>query len=678
MKKLFFLIAFVCFGFVVKSQDPVIDSLKAELKKVKNDTTKCEILNQLIEQEVDDNVWPKYNVSMKITAMTNLKKYKKGHPLYKVFSRYLAASINNIGYIYSIRGDVYNALNYYHQGVDIQREIGDKKGLATSYNNIGSIYNDQDDADKAFEYYKQALKIQEEISDKSGLAVTLLNLGFYYDNNLKDEEKALEYYHRSLDLSVELGDKPGQVYTMNNIGLTLDELGNEKLPIEYFTKALALAEETGYIEGVSHSMYCLATWYNQKKEYAKARNYALKSIETAKDQGVAQRMRDGYEILAKIYRNLNDFRNAYESQVTFMEMRDSLNNEQTKQISIKRELKNEYEIKAQVDRVKAFEEKRISDARNADRLKQERIMFIALAVILGLVVVFTIFVFQRYRVSRKQQKIIALKEQEAQNQRKLVEEKQKEIIDSINYAKGIQNAILTRTEEIQRHLPESFLMYRPKDIVAGDFHFFETAVNPENGHFCVFYGAADCTGHGVPGALVSVVCSNALTRCVKEFNLFDAAKLLDKARELVLETLMKSGRDVKDGMDISIVIIDKNTNSLSWAGANNPLWYLRNGQMNEINGDKQAIGFNPNPMPFTSHKLNLKKGDFLYMFTDGFADQFGGPKGKKFKYSKLSKLLSDIAGLEIGKQNKILNERFDEWKGDLEQIDDVCVIGVRV
>jgi serine phosphatase RsbU (regulator of sigma subunit) len=662
----------------VSAQDRTLDSLKAELKKVKNDTIKCEILNQLIELEVDDNIWPKYNVRLKITAMTNLKKHKKGDPLHRVYKRYLATSINNIGYIYSIRGDVYNALDYYHKGLAIQKEINDKKGWATSLNNIGSIYNDQDDADKAFEYYKQALKIQEEIRDKSGMAVTLLNLGFYYDNNLKDEEKALDYYHRSLDLSVELGDKPGQVYTMNNIGLTLDELGNDKLPIEYFTKALALAEETGYIEGISHSMYCLATWYNDRKEYAKALAYALKSIEMAKDQGVAQRMRDGYEILAKIYRNQNEYKKAYLAQATYMQMRDSLNNEETKEVSIKRELKSEYEVKARVDKIKAIEENKMAENRRANASKQERTQRIALLVILGLVMVFAVFVFQRYRVSRKQQKIIALKEQEAQHHRKLVEEKQKEIIDSINYAKGIQSAILTRQDEIQRHLPESFLIYRPKDIVAGDFHFFETAVNPANGHTYVFYGAADCTGHGVPGALVSVVCSNALMRCVKEFKLFDAAKLLDKARELVLETLTKSGRDVKDGMDISIVIIDKSTNAMTWAGANNPLWYLRNGEMNEINGDKQAIGFNTNPTPFTSHKIDLLKGDFIYMFTDGYADQFGGPKGKKFKYSNLSKLFSEIAGMDIARQHKILTERFDAWKGDLEQIDDVCVIGVRI
>jgi|GEM_PF-4904979 len=259
----------------------------------------------------------------------------------------------------------------------------------------------------------------------------------------------------------------------------------------------------------------------------------------------------------------------------------------------------------------------------------------------------------------------------ADHQRELVEEKQKEIIDSITYAKHIQNAILAKEEDILKHFPESFLLYLPKDIVAGDFYFFESTATH------VFYAAADCTGHGVPGALVSVVCSNALSRCVKEFGLTRPGEILDKARELVLDTFRKSGQDVKDGMDISLLVKDLQTDTYSWAGANNPLWIIHSKGFTEIKPNKQSIGMNEDPKPFLSHPLKIEKGEFLYLFTDGFADQFGGDKGKKFKYRQLLELLLKIKDEPAATQKQTLAKVFSDWKGRLEQIDDVCIIGIR-
>lgn len=211
----------------------------------------------------------------------------------------------------------------------------------------------------------------------------------------------------------------------------------------------------------------------------------------------------------------------------------------------------------------------------------------------------------------------------------------------------------------------------PKDIVAGDFYFFETT--PTH----LFYAAADCTGHGVPGAMVSIVCSNALTRCVKEFDLTDPGKILDKTRELILDTFKKSGQDVKDGMDISMITIEKNSGKITWAGANNPLWYLHNNAIHEIKPDKQPIGKTDDPKPFTTHVLPYKNDLMVYLFTDGYADQFGGEKGKKLKYANLQKLLLKIAHQPIKEQSLQLLESFKEWRGELEQVDDVCIIGVK-
>ena len=282
------------------------------------------------------------------------------------------------------------------------------------------------------------------------------------------------------------------------------------------------------------------------------------------------------------------------------------------------------------------------------------------------------FIFRGYRHKQKANIIITQKSEELMKQKELVEEKNKEILDSINYAKRLQDAILPPLNLIKQFFPEAFVLYKPKDIVAGDFYWMERTGD------IIFMAAADCTGHGVPGALVSVVCSNALNRSVKELKITDSGKILDKVRELVVETFEKSESNVQDGMDISLCCINAKTKALQWSGAYNSLLYIQNGEMHEVPADKQPIGKIDNPRPFTTHKLNLLKGDILYLFTDGYADQFGGPKGKKFKYKQMEELLLRNASKSMDEQKNILEFALNEWKGSLEQVDDVLVIGIKV
>jgi serine phosphatase RsbU (regulator of sigma subunit) len=265
-------------------------------------------------------------------------------------------------------------------------------------------------------------------------------------------------------------------------------------------------------------------------------------------------------------------------------------------------------------------------------------------------------------------------------QKKLVQEKQKEIIDSITYAKRIQEAILPSPHYWLKNLPDSFVLYKPKDIVAGDFYWMETFTNSHSktGRDFIFFAAADCTGHGVPGAMVSVVCNNALNRSLLEFKLTDTGEVLDKTRELVIATFGKSDKEVKDGMDISLCRLDPGANELQWSGSNNPLWYIHNSELKEIKPNKQPIGNYAEQKPFTAHTLQLEKGDLIYIFTDGYADQFGGPNGKKFKHKQLEEKLLSICGEPLNKQKEILDQTFEGWRKNLEQIDDVCVIGIRI
>ena len=311
------------------------------------------------------------------------------------------------------------------------------------------------------------------------------------------------------------------------------------------------------------------------------------------------------------------------------------------------------------------------------------IIFILILLVFVILVFFTIRSnILRRKINKKliqQNEIIESQKSEVETQKHIVEEKQKEIIDSISYAKRLQEAILPPADFLSNHLENYFILYKPKDIVAGDFYWAENIKLKSNLEQDLFFiAAADSTGHGVPGAMVSVVCSNALNRSVKEFNLTDTGKILDKTRQLVIETFEKSNSDVKDGMDISLLCINKSENKLFWSGANNPLWIIKQNKLIEIKPNKQPIGKSENPKPFITHELEYSSDTTFYLFTDGFADQFGGPKGKKFMYKQFENLLLSIAEKPMHEQKSILNDTFISWKNDLEQVDDVCVIGIKI
>ncbi len=280
---------------------------------------------------------------------------------------------------------------------------------------------------------------------------------------------------------------------------------------------------------------------------------------------------------------------------------------------------------------------------------------------------------QKNEVER-QKDVAEEQRQLAEQQRLLVQEKNREMLDSIEYAKRIQTAILPPPRVVKSFLQDSFILYLPKDIVAGDFYWLETI----NDH--IYFAACDCTGHGVPGAMVSVVCNNALGRAVNEFALRSPGAIFDKARELVVENFAKSDDDVKDGMDASLCVLDLPNMKMHWAGANNPLWIYRAAEnvMQEFKPNKQPIGKGYDFEPFTTHEILLHKGDVIYLFTDGYADQFGGAHNKKFTRAKFRELLLVIANLPMSEQRDKLLNYHNQYRGSQEQVDDICVIGVRV
>lgn len=305
----------------------------------------------------------------------------------------------------------------------------------------------------------------------------------------------------------------------------------------------------------------------------------------------------------------------------------------------------------------------------------QTLWFIGLLIVTGIALFFVVLKWRTSQLEKRKAELeqtVADRTKDIAEQKAIVEEKNKEIVDSITYAKRIQQAILPPQRLVKSFLRESFILYKPKDIVAGDFYWLEAVDD------MVLFAAADCTGHGVPGAMVSVVCHNALNRAVREYGLRAPGEILDKTKEIVVQEFERSDNEVKDGMDIALCALDKNSGMLHFSGANNPLWLVQNGEMTTIKGNKQPIGKFVNAEAFDTHSFQLNTGDAIYIFSDGYIDQFGGEKGKKFKARPFRELLLSIQTKSMAEQRQIIEQTFEDWKGQLEQVDDVCVIGVKV
>lgn len=262
-----------------------------------------------------------------------------------------------------------------------------------------------------------------------------------------------------------------------------------------------------------------------------------------------------------------------------------------------------------------------------------------------------------------------------EEQKEKIEEKNKSILDSINYSLRIQQSMLPGKKLLDTCLSDYFVLYLPKDIVAGDFYWTQQIKLADITYVGV--AAADCTGHGVPGALVSMVCAAALNRAFTEERITQPAKLLERARALVSENLKSEHEDIKDGMDISLLVMEKESGKIYWSGANNPLWIARETGIEKIKADKQPVGFDERKMPFSNHEVHVKQGEMIYLFSDGLADQFGGKDNKKFTYKRLERLLQEVSSSPAYEQRKLIQKAFEEWKRDEEQTDDVCIIGIR-
>jgi tetratricopeptide (TPR) repeat protein len=584
----------------------------------------------------------------------------------------IATCYNSMGDIYRIKGDYIRSLEYFHKALDLARKNQNKLQIAYGLNSLGDIYHGQKEYKKALEYYNEGVKVALETGNKYRVANMYGNMGTVYQST-GNTDMAFECFDRALKINEENGYYDQASFALYNLGSLWETKGDLNKAEEYYKKALQLSEETENFSQQSDMLFSISELYLKMNKLNEAYTMATKSLEIAQELGLVQNIKNAAKVLSELNALRGNHSAALKMLSLYIAMKDSVSNDE----NIKQFAAVEY--KAKEDKMKAEQIAKeqtfkAEQARKEEELKRQKTIRYAFTIGFGLVLILAIVIYRGLRLNKKQNKIILSQKKEVEHQKELVEEKNKEITDSITYAKRLQEAILPPVKMVKEFFPESFVLYKPKDIIAGDFYWMENIEDT------IFFAAADSTGHGVPGAMVSVVCSNALNRAVKEFGLKEPGKILDKTRELVIETFEKSEGDVKDGMDISLISIKRNPNSehstISWSGANNPLWYISEGKLNEIKATKQPIGKSDNPQPFTTHEIPHQKGSVFYLLTDGFADQFGGPKGKKFKYKQLEELLLNNSRCSLEEQQRVLDSAFEEWKGHFDQVDDVTVIGI--
>jgi serine phosphatase RsbU (regulator of sigma subunit) len=455
----------------------------------------------------------------------------------------------------------------------------------------------------------------------------------------------------------------------------------------YYKKSIQIKEELGDKWGIVSTYVSLSVLYQKQKSY----NKAIVTIEKAKvlseEIGYREGARNSYLVLGELYAAIGDYRNAYEAHQYYVSYKDSiLNEENSKVIS---QLQEQYNADKREREIQLLNTQKQKDDL---KIKQQATQIYAFIIGLLLLIVLALVVWTGYRNKKKANILLASQNEEITQQKSIIEAKNRDILASINYAKRIQEAILPPAKLVKESVDKSFILFKPKDIVSGDFYWMAVK------NHLVLFSVVDCTGHGVPGAFMSIVGYNNLNQAVNEQNLTHPGEILDKLNVLVEQTLHSGeGKEVKDGMDIALCTLDIKNNILEFAGANNPLYLVRSTKnrfelndanvtitetqshtLYEIKANRQPIGSYITRANFTNHIIHLIEGDSLYIFSDGFPDQFGGPDGRKFKYKPFKELLLSIQDSDMSTQRQILNKTIEDWRGSHEQVDDICVIGVRV
>lgn len=578
-----------------------------------------------------------------------------------------SASLNNIGVIYRHTGDLDKALTNYIASLHIQEENKFEDALAYTYSNIGTIYSLKGEPEKALEYFMKANTQFESIGHHLRIIGTLNNIGNVY-TDMGDYDNALSYYLKSLYEYEKLEDKSEAFVPLTNIGNLFFNKGDMDNALDYYNRSLVLEQAANNLSGQATALHSFGSVFKKLGDYDNAISFYEQALGFAQEAGDNILLEIIYESLSETYFSKGDHFLAYSFLQLHNVVKDSLFNEESNRRIA--ELEGAYQFEQQ--------QKEILHLQTDSDLQQLRIehgnyISIGIAVILFVVAILTFFIIKENKEIKRTKKLLENKNAEITDQKMIIEEKNFNITESINYAKQVQKSILS-FEVPQDKLDKSFILFKPKDIVSGDFFWY---VN--KGELDVFV-TADCTGHGVAGAFMTVLGVSLLNQIVNQDNITDPKTIL-KVLDSNIKTALTQEETSSNShsIDLAICVISKARNEVTYSGANRPLYYFSKNQFHEIKGTKSSIGDSlRNNEDFEEHVIAFEKGDTFYMTSDGYADQFGGDKEKKYMTKRFKLLLQEIQGLSLDKQKEKLKIEIENWMKDTEQTDDIIVTGFQV
>ncbi len=611
-------------------------------------------------------------------------------------------------------GNLEDKLSMCKQLQDYAEEKNSRKILARAYCLYGTTYYDFSQYDKAVIFLYKSLPIAEELKMELVQSRIYNYLGII-NSDQGNSKKAIYYFRKTYSIAVKLDDKSQQFTSANNLGVDYNNIGVPTLGIYYISKCELLAKKYKVIKylpslyGNKMDSYMLMNDKKKAKEQLDSINKYFKLTDQGREEQLSlnffsaqyyafvdedktaipfleknitlilptelQEYRKNYKILTQCYKAIGDYKNSYQTLIKYHEYSDSLVN--SEQIQKATEIESTYKnFKTE----KELEIQKLNNINKSLQLKRNK-AFLILVSCLSLLLIGGIFFF--YKLFRDKRKANHLLEE----QKSEITHQKKEILDSIYYSKRIQGGILPTENELNQKVGEHFVLYKPKDIVSGDFYW---ASKKADDSFLI--ACCDCTGHGVPGAFMSLVAYSLLNKIDESAQHKDPSDILNYLNIELPKFFKKEDptQQIKDGMDMSLVEIDRKNLKLNYSGANNSIYLIRDKVLQVIKADKQPISADKDlhRIIFKNTEIELKKNDLVVMFTDGYADQFGGPtakvkgnlfrQGKKFMYKRLEELLVNNSENNLNALKQELEKAHIEWRGDLEQIDDVCLIGIRI
>jgi tetratricopeptide (TPR) repeat protein len=594
----------------------------------------------------------------------------------------LSNELYSIGEVYLAKNDYAKALDYFDRALVVARNVKDKIRITDCYAAMGDVYRLEDDLEKARDFFNQALAVGKEINYQNTVAYCYMAISDIYTKK-GQYEFAIEYLKRSTVIAENIGDKHRLSEVYSQLGEVYERKFDYKRSEENFRASLALAQEINNQSTIASSLVNLGEIARDRKNYREAIAYGEKGLKLAKEIDVAKNIVDATFLLYDAYKKTGEFKRSVEMLEMNKNMSDTLKARENSKKIFQQQIKFEYEEEKAKEKIALAKHEAEQEAKLKAQLIITWISVFGLLLVLGLAVVI-------FKSARKQKQANILLEK----QNKQIEHQKQEITDSINYAQRIQTAIMPDKESFSSIFVNSFILYQPKDIVSGDFYYFQVQQTGTEKKSKPTYvvAVADCTGHGVPGAFMSMISYQKLEEAVSE--LYEPKNILKRLNKRIKTALKQTSVDSssRDGLDIALLSCKKpneHTLKIKFSGANRPLWIVRKVpsadgnapkyEMEEVKVTKTSIGgFTEVSQEFLQHDYELKSGDTIYMSSDGFADQFGGEANKKMTTRKFKNLLLEIQANSMQDQYHLLMQYFSKWKGDNQQVDDILVIGIRV